>query len=360
MSMYTLLMLATSTVVRPELVLEVQGPILELRASDPLPREPQLQLRLATEASQLETRSGQAVSDQRSWWYLSPDQAYWVQTRWTDEPWSEPRQVHAAPAPTAAPLAPTALLGHADSAVTALLRWKDRSDNEYGFVVEACDRNSSRCVDADYVLPNQTQFRVHMLQPDTQYRFAVRAGNPAGRSQPSPQLGIRTPALTATRSAHATRCTSQAEVLAGAGESGNSDSRVTLSDKRVALPNQQHGDVFLIEADYCHRAGCPYQLYGEVDGCYRLLGEFDEIYGQDAQGWPLLIISDSLNAGSGSAELTHATATGPQPLDSWEYGDWDKAGVPAPNFRNLSPNDLGIVAIGFDLVCVDGQDKCHQ
>ena len=99
-------------------------------------------------------------------------------------------------APTGVPRAPTDLLAHADNGVEfyrsqIILRWRDRSTNEAGFLIE-------RSTDGDDFAPvgsvgaNVTLFVNRSLASATSYYYRVRAFHAAGESAPSNLAGETT------------------------------------------------------------------------------------------------------------------------------------------------------------------------
>ncbi len=80
-----------------------------------------------------------------------------------------------------APLAPSNLGAQAETGTTAILAWRDNSDNEGGFTIEV------KCCGAEFVSAGDTEadvtsVRVTGLSPATSFMFRVKAFNFAGES----------------------------------------------------------------------------------------------------------------------------------------------------------------------------------
>jgi hypothetical protein len=94
------------------------------------------------------------------------------------------------------PLGPADLIASADNGIDAyrtqiLLRWRDRSANEAGFIVERSD-DGSGFIQIGSVGVNVTHFVDHGLQSATPYYYRVRAFNSKGSSAPSNLAGDQT------------------------------------------------------------------------------------------------------------------------------------------------------------------------
>jgi titin len=105
------------------------------------------------------------------------------------------------------PAAPAHLSGEGVSATQITLTWSDRSDNETGFGIERAPESGSAWQALAGVGADTTRFSDNGLQPNTAYRYRVRALNGAKtsawvesgviRTLPPPASAPPSPALTA-------------------------------------------------------------------------------------------------------------------------------------------------------------------
>jgi hypothetical protein len=91
-----------------------------------------------------------------------------------------------------APAAPTNLQATAVSSTEIDLSWRDNSNNETGFIIEALINGTFQQIGV--VSANATQARIVNLTPQTSYTFRVRAVNGNLGSAPSNQVTATTPA----------------------------------------------------------------------------------------------------------------------------------------------------------------------
>ena len=91
-----------------------------------------------------------------------------------------------------APAAPSNLQATAVSSTEIDLSWRDNSDNETGFLIEALVNGTFQ--ELGTVSPNITQARIVNLTAQTSYTFRVRAVNGDLASGPSNQVTATTPA----------------------------------------------------------------------------------------------------------------------------------------------------------------------
>lgn len=90
------------------------------------------------------------------------------------------------------PAAPSRLQATAVSSTEIDLSWKDNSNNETGFLIEALINGTFQQIGT--VSANATQARIVNLTPETSYTFRVRAVNGNLGSAPSNQVTATTPA----------------------------------------------------------------------------------------------------------------------------------------------------------------------
>jgi hypothetical protein len=91
-----------------------------------------------------------------------------------------------------APAAPSNLQATAVSSTEIDLSWRDNSNNETGFIIEALINGTFQQIGT--VSANATQARIVNLTPQTSYTFRVRAANGNLGSGPSNQVTAATPA----------------------------------------------------------------------------------------------------------------------------------------------------------------------
>lgn len=90
------------------------------------------------------------------------------------------------------PLGPSHLSVLAVGQNTVDLAWRDNSDNELGFLIEATEQNATRAAILSSGSANSTNGSVTGLHPNTTYVFKIRATNEVGLSTPTFNQTVRT------------------------------------------------------------------------------------------------------------------------------------------------------------------------
>jgi len=274
-----------------------------------------------------------------SWFETQPDQLYQMRYRLlkrdTDVAsatdggsWSPMQTARTPPAPLSAPNAPANLQPTAIAPFQITLSWKDRSANEYGFVVRACE--NSVCQDVARTLPNFNEITINVL-PDRAYNLAVHAYNAAGESRASNAVRVRTKPAQAPTGAPMTstvggpadlidqNCTSRKALLTPV----ENVPRLRRTREQIRLPEGRFADVFeAVDQLNCPRSGCAWMAYGRAGGCYRFLGEYKEIIGRDVRGMPLFFSSYSANASTGGSILIQSSPRGAVLVSKWRFGGY--------------------------------------
>jgi hypothetical protein len=236
-------------------------------------------------------------------------------------------------APTAPPLAPTALTATPDGPFRIELKWQNRSQNEYGFEVQK--RTPSGDVRVGLANPHDTSFVVHGRPPSTRSTYRVRAFNPHGISLPTNDATAATPPVTDQGGSavqplepYTTRAAALESVLSEDPEGPDRQPRVEKLGGALDLE-------LIADPALCGNANCSWEVYRRYDGCYRRLGDAfgvgHKLLNPESNA-PILIVIGHMSASDSSAailKLAHGRFEG---VDS--YGHCES---PGENLLALSP-----------------------
>ena len=254
-------------------------------------------------------------------------------SRDADSAWSETVEVTTSAAPADAPAAPTALTATPDGPFRIVLKWQNRSQNEYGFEVQK--RTPHGDVRVGLANPHDSSFVVHGRPPQSRTTYRVRAFNPRGVSLPSNDATATTPSV--TKQGESTEeivepCTTRAEVMESilSEDPEGSDRQPRVEKLGGPLDLELLADPAL-----CGNANCSWEVYGVYRGCYRRLGDAFGVGHKllnPVSDAPLLLVIGHMSASDSSAailEFMHGKFEG---VDS--YGHCEG---PGENLLALSP-----------------------
>jgi len=234
-----------------------------------------------------------------------PDTTYVYRARAEEDgsAWSGPVSVRTLPAPTSAPRSPTDLTATAVSPFAVELRWKDESDDEYGFALER--RDGDDFVRVALLDPGTTRFVHHGRAPDGDVVYRVRAFNAVGVSAASNRATVHTPKVSDAPAVLEDEWTRSQAALGIAPCRTAATARDEIDEGRPPLEKRiEYGEGHALDLfaapDSCGNANCNWIAYGTYDGCYRELGLVggvgSEVVTTTPSGLPVLI-----TVGHGSA-----------------------------------------------------------
>ncbi len=220
------------------------------------------------------------------------------------------------------PAAPTDLTATAISPYAVELRWRDRSSDERGFVVEQATGTVYRRV--GLVPPDSTRWVHHGLSAGRTASYRLRAFNADGISSPSATVSVTPPAAADPHLAPLDRpepvgaCTTPDQVVAAA------DPAETRVFRGMAFG--RHRIDLILDRNSCG-ANCQSVLYGELGGCYREIGLVFAVpddsgrgwteRGIDPAGWPIIVSLSHMSAFETAVVIEQVLGQRLRVVDAW-------------------------------------------
>ncbi|MBK8283730.1 MAG: hypothetical protein IPK97_01975 [Ahniella sp.] len=190
-------------------------------------------------------------------------------------PWSPWQTIRTPPASSAAPRAPTDLVGTEGDLVIEL-SWSAEDPDMNGFLLERCDADGL-CQPAALLHPDLRRFQFHTTRANV---FRLAAFNEHGISAQvsTPMLGRDLPIQPATATPPRVEDSLAAREISKHGFSDGyyCTSPAELLDEGWTLIGIRGEEDLYQNADGCGTGGCVYHRFQTIDGCYRAAIGYDQ------------------------------------------------------------------------------------